>query len=147
MFKNSIALALTTAALYGIAGPLMSAAIKNGASHISVIFAYGAACTLLMLVVNPTAIPSVGSGYNLLLVMLVGLMLAVAFWLLGVAFSLPNASPTILMSVVATYPLLTAIIEVTFKLSKVNAWQMGIGAAIIVLGIVVVATSKIEAVQ
>ena len=141
-----IALPICIAVMYGIAGPLMHLALKEGASNISIIFSYGAACVLLMLFVSPEKIMVVGSTKNMLLVASIGMLFAVAFWIFGIAFAIPGASPTAILAIVAAYPLISALIESYFKLSKANPAMLVSGAALIVLGIVVIAFSQQEAV-
>lgn len=143
-WSSPIALALAAAFCYGISSPIMKVGMmQGGVSSNAMLFAYGVGALMISLIWWKFGGASIASGTNggIAAMAVVGLLLGIAFVGLARALALPTSSITVVMTLVATYPILSSAIEILFMDTKVRPVQALIGCILVIAGGVVVATS------
>ena len=138
IMNSPILLALLAAIFYGIGGPWMNWNIASGASGSAVMFSYGLACVVLALwwPGNPITFGGVGMTISTLAL---GISFAVAFLFILQAFSLQTASITLILVLVASYPLLSTFIEVVFIKTPMKSVPLTVcGAILVISGVILI---------
>lgn len=143
-WSSPIALALTAALCYGIASPIMKVGmVHGGISPNAMLFAYGVGALVVSIAwwkIGDAPI-IIGTNGGVTAMAAVGLLLAIAFVGVIRAFSLPTGSVTVVMTLVAAYPILSSTLEILFMDAKVRPVQAFAGCVLVIAGGVLVATS------
>jgi len=137
-------LALTASICYGIMSPTMKIAMQNGATPNAMLLVYGIGALITSLIWWKSGVGLITtsiSGVGIITMAVVAVCTGIAFVSITTAFALPNSSVTVVMSIVATYPVLSAAIEIIFMDAKLNPVQAFVGCVLVVVGGVLVATS------
>ncbi len=143
-WSSPIALALTAALCYGVGSPIMKVGmVHGGVSPNAMLFAYGVGALVVSLAwwkIGDASI-TIGTNGGVVAMATVGLLLGIAFVGVTRAFSLPTGSVTVVMTLVAAYPVLSSVLEIFFMDAKVRPVQALAGCVLVIAGGVLVATS------
>ncbi len=144
IWYSPIALALVAAFCYGIGGPIMKVGMQHGVTPNAMLLVYGIGTLTVSFIWQRTGggVIQIGAGVlGVSTMAVVGLVSALAFVAITRAFALPTGSVTVVMSIVAVYPVFSSIIEMLLMNAKVRPIQALAGCVMVVIGGVLVATS------
>jgi drug/metabolite transporter (DMT)-like permease len=144
-WSSPVALAIVAALCYGIGSPIMKIGMEHGGvSSNAMLFAYGIGALVVSFIWWKVGDGPIEIGTNAVGVMsmiAVGLLLGIAFVGVTRAFALPTGSVTMVMTLVAAYPVLSSAIEIVFMDAKVRPVQALAGCVLVIVGGILVATS------
>lgn len=142
--NNPIILALLTSIFFGIAGPVAKLASNKGMHSDGFAFAY--ASGLFVFVAITSFQKGVGALFptgSLYLGILAGMCCAIGFKFNAMAFSIPGSLVSVVVVLVATYPLISTAISLPLlgEASRVVVPKIVIGSLMAIGGAYLVATS------
>ncbi|VAW11764.1 hypothetical protein MNBD_BACTEROID05-44 [hydrothermal vent metagenome] len=147
IFSSPVVLSLMTAMLYGVGAPMMKITGQSGVSSSAATFSYGVALITLAFLWPSNSIVF-ASSKALALGALTGIILAFGFAFALHALAQPTGYVTLVVALVAFYPLVSVGIEMGFMDVQVQS-KLGMvsGVILIVAGGFIVAISSGEGVQ
>ena len=145
IWSSPIILALIAALCYGISSPVMKIGmVYGGASPNAMLVAYGLGALLIGVLWWKIGSESISIGTNsigILALIAVGLLLGTAFVSIIRAFTLPMGSVTLVMTLVAAYPVLSSAIEIFFMNARIRPAQALLGCVLVIAGGITVSAS------
>jgi hypothetical protein len=147
MWSSVQVLALAAAACY-VFVPLLSkkAMVEYGVSPTGLLMCYGMMSVMMSLLWSASGVMPISLGTSLqatMLALAIGLMTSFAFILMNRALSFPAAPVAMVLGLITVAPMGSAIFDIIFKGLRVDAPRALIGCTLIVVGAVVLLTSKV----
>lgn len=145
LWSSAIYVAFLAAICYGLSSPMAKVSmVYNGVSPSGMLLAYGLCGTVMSLIWNSSGVPiSFGSSYRgFVFALVAGLLSSTAYLSMNRGITL--GSITLVLSIVTAAPLISSCIEIFFMQTQMK-WQQALcGIALVVVGVVLVATSRIR---
>lgn len=144
ILNSPVALALIAALCYGFGGPIMKAAGQAGAAPSGLAFMYALGAAIVVVNWGGGQTTLFASPKSAFLALVMGLMLGVAFRCIAHAFTLPTGHLSIVLILVASYPLISSACGLIFfgEADKIILPRLILGSLLVVGGVFLVSTSN-----
>ncbi len=142
--SNPIILSIISALAYGISVPIAKIAFQKGASDNGWVIVYGLSMILLALFSSNVSFKSLFPE-NIsvaLLIILAGFICAIGLKTNIMALAVPTSSVSIVVGICASYPAVSALIEMAFMKNNLSTIKVILGLFMIISGDIILSLAK-----
>jgi len=144
---SSVMLAAVAAIFYAISAPLLKygTTCEGAGTPSAMLMSYAVFGLVFAIIWGKIEMPiSIGSGWRASVsVVVAGILLAAAFVCGSRAYAVPNASITIVATLVGSFPFLASLFEIIFMHAKVRPLMALVGCTLTIAGVIITTCSKV----